>query len=66
MMLWKKTQVLWSTYYVLLRTSAFSTDISHRDTPTRLPPFLLGSVSVSGGWGGSSGVLVQQQNLLSR
>ena len=64
MMLWKKTQVLWSTYYVLLRTSAFSTDISHRDTPTRLPPFLLGSVSVSGG--GSSGVLVQQQNLLSR
>ena len=49
MMLWKKTQVLWSTYYVLLRTSAFSTDISHRDT--RLPPFLLGSVSVSGGVG---------------
>ena len=45
-MLWKETQVVWSTYYVLLRTSAFSTDISHRDTPTRLPPFLLGSVSV--------------------
>ena len=34
MMLWKETQVVWSTYYVLLRTSAFSTDISHRDTPT--------------------------------
>ena len=55
MMLWKKTQVLWSTYYVLLRTSAFSTDISHRDTPTRLPPFLLGSVSVSWGVGGLLG-----------
>ena len=55
MMLWKKTQVLWSTYYVLLRTSAFSTDISHRDTPTRLPPFLLGSVSVSWGVGGFLG-----------
>ena len=68
MMLWKETQVVWSTYYVLLRTSASETLLTFL-TETRLQDchLLIGHCECERGGGAvSSGVLVQRQNLLSR
>ena len=66
MMLWKETEVVWSTYYVLLRTLVVETWLTFL-METRLQDcHLLTGVCVLGGGGGFSGVLVPGQNVLSR